>query len=77
MMMKRERLLKLWFLIDILKFYKEYTFRGGKGKPGAKKGKKVNARKESYDLIVNIDIQEWNLTTEQVLEWIHAYYYYW
>lgn len=43
--------------------------KGGKGKPGSKKGKKVNARKESYDLIVNIDIQEWNLTTEQIADW--------
>ena len=42
-------------------------FRGGKGKPGAAKKGKKNARKESYDLIVNIDMQEWNLTREQVL----------
>ena len=40
-------------------------FRGGKNKPGFKKGKK-STRKESYDLIVNIDMQEWNLTSEQV-----------
>ena len=41
--------------------------RGGKGKPGASKKGKKNARKESYDLIVNIDMQEWSLTREQVV----------
>jgi len=43
--------------------------KGGKGKPGANKKGKKNARKESYDLIVNIDMQEWNLTREQVADW--------
>ena len=47
-------------------------FRGGKGKPGAAKKGKKNARKESYDLIVNIDMQEWNLTREQVLHFLNT-----
>ena len=37
----------------------------GKGK-NTKKGKKGKGRNESYDLIVNIDLQAWNLTSEQV-----------
>ena len=34
--------------------------KNGKGKKGMKKGKK-----ESYDLIVNINLDEWKLTPEQ------------
>ena len=48
-----------------------FPCRGGKGKPGANKKGKKNARKESYDLIVNIDMQEWNLTREQVVIYYH------
>lgn len=45
---------------------KLFEFRGGskkngKGKKGMKKGKK-----EGYDLIVNIDLEEWKLLPEQV-----------
>ena len=35
--------------------------KNGKGKKGMKKGKK-----ESYDLIVNINLEQWKLTPEQV-----------
>jgi len=48
------------------------SVRGGKNKPGFKKGKK-STRKESYDLIVNIDMQEWNLTSEQIADWKEAF----
>ena len=46
--------------------FQHHTFRGGskkngKGKKGMKKGKK-----ESYDLIVNINLDEWKLSPEQV-----------
>ena len=43
-------------------------FRGGKAKSATTKGKKnmKGSKKESYDLIVNIDLEEWNLTPEQV-----------
>ena len=42
--------------------------RGGKSKNAAGKGKKSmkGGKKESYDLIVNIDLEEWKLTPEQV-----------
>ena len=42
--------------------------RGGKTKAAATKGKKSmkGGKKESYDLIVNIDLEEWRLTPEQV-----------
>ena len=53
-------------LLNLFKDSVTFPFRGGKGKPGASKKGKKNARKESYDLIVNIDMQEWNLTREQV-----------
>lgn len=43
--------------------------KGGKSKAAAGKGKKSGkTKKESYDLIVNIDMQEWRLSHEQVAE---------
>ena len=46
---------------------KDFNFRGGKSKAAAGKGKKGHkAKNESYDLIVNIDLQEWRLSHEQV-----------
>lgn len=43
--------------------------KGGKSKAAAGKGKKGHkAKNESYDLIVNIDLQEWRLSHEQVAE---------
>jgi len=43
--------------------------KGGKANAGAKKGKKGGkAKNENYDLIVNIDLQEWRLSHEQVAE---------
>ena len=45
----------------------DFIFRGGKSKAAAGKGKKGHkAKNESYDLIVNIDLQEWRLSHEQV-----------
>ena len=41
-----------------------FNCRGNKGKNAKGKGKK--GKKESYDLIVNIDLQAWKLTSEQV-----------
>ena len=42
--------------------------RGGKSKAAATKGKKglKGGKKESYDLIVNINLEEWKLSPEQV-----------
>ena len=46
------------------------NFRGAKAKGGKGRGKKGKAgmvgKKEMYDLIVNIDLKEWNLTDQQV-----------
>lgn len=44
--------------------------KGGKTKAATAKGKKSmkGGKKESYDLIVNIDLEEWKLTPEQVAE---------
>ena len=42
--------------------YRGGTKKNGKGKKGMKKGKK-----EGYDLIVNIDLEEWKLLPEQVI----------
>ena len=42
--------------------YRGGSKKNGKGKKGMKKGKK-----EGYDLIVNIDLEEWKLLPEQVI----------
>ena len=52
----------------IIKFIdiKVYIFFRGGGKKQAGKGKKGGKpKKESYDLIVNIDLEAWKLTAEQ------------
>ena len=46
-------------IIDLI--YRGGSKKNGKGKKGMKKGKK-----ESYDLIVNINLEQWKLTPEQV-----------
>ena len=46
-------------IIDLI--YRGGSKKNGKGKKSMKKGKK-----ESYDLIVNINLEQWKLTPEQV-----------
>ena len=49
--------------IFLLKIFRGGKSKNNKGKGG--KGKK-GGKKETYDLIVNIDLAEWQLTDEQV-----------
>ena len=58
-MLKRSKMNDLVNIFMILYIIYCIFFRAGKGKKGGK------PKKESYDLIVHIDLEAWKLTAEQ------------